>query len=1687
MRPSNRDHRIERIWKRLRTGAIMTALLLVLLQAGKDRLNWLAGSGVQAQAPQSSVSVDIDLPSESTGSRGGTLALRIFSPANRSGMRHSEGAPVVILAPGADNPGSLEAPVPRASGAIRISFLYPGGRDAATQRASAGSYDYRGESSIAAMRDVILYAAGQLADRNGRRISEVVPVPVQTRNIGLFGSSNGGNMVVAVLARHGVELAPYVRYLIQWESPVLSQVATVDAGPTRLSCSNNRRESLSSGNPWYRPEGNSLTELAIDYSRIRYSPSNPSVPVFFDGNGDGQYTTVADPARLGCQTPDLNGDGQISTVEDRALGAYGSATGKQYYSRQATAALARSGSVRSWPATIATTEEANTYWDLREAVRLYGQAVSQVPELEAMVLTGFTDHVQTTMTENAHVRLAFENLRNLGTWVRINPGRQTALQVDSKLSTRRDLPDNPPNTSPADWTARATYTYPDNVESTYWAAAVYEMADRARLASRAAMGESEEESEPSLSPTLTTTDEVDLGLVSASTDSHGIDPNWLPSPRVMVSSTSSNLQGAVANNTVVKRDGTVIVFYRQGSANNWAQSSNNGQTWSSPGLLYPAAASGAQSSISADIDQSDNLYIVWRSSQFSLGFAKFNGSRWTGTTINTLGRTESDRIGFSQVTVDRKGRIHVMWQQGDHQSYSTGLKATCWYARSTDGGLTFRSTQLSTGNSSHAAFPVADFGGTAGENLMIAWRENVNGCSSTNPSACSPNGWNWDVKGRISRDGGASWGAVFTLRGSGRNDADDDQWDPNVVVDRNGVFHVFYHVYHNNTFPDLNANIVYEHSLDGGATWKPPIQLSTNNVRSHLVKTAYDYTNNYVWCAWKDETDFGKVEGTNQADLKAVYIRNSGTPTIGTQEFVTDHLTSEVAFHNFKVGGNGILHATYNLAVEGGSSDKIYYTQRQAPASLPTLTVSPASLSFESAAGSSPLTIESNGAWTIQESLDWLSLSKSAGSGNDGVTVTVTASQSLQDRSGSITISSGNLTRTVSVAQRKLVPTLTASTSTLTVGATGGAQSLTITSNTTWNASENSDFVSLSPASGSGNGTITVTCLANSQSSSRTASITLTGNGMAALTISLTQSGLVPVSPTISDYSIFSINVQDFSYPEKSIATVNRILDIHEKHAIPVDLYLTTTMIDLFEQLSPALVQRLKTSPVVSVSYHVRPPKPYYTKFDWAGLGTKSTAEQYSTIMNYETHGLDLVTGLPTAASGGYQKLKEVLGIAPWAATAQADGGLAQQAALVFKALGARFRVIHGTASNLGDKQDGTYVRPEHYDLLLFQTVGQEVRTVVENGITQARQAAGAKAPYFVGIKMHDNDFFAVDSAWVTVYVNSSRRPPFNTSKKSALLSDAEQQAVWQHYESTVGYVASQRSRLTSVGLPGVWQMLNPSITPTPAPVVSSTSKVHISGTMHIESNRLRWPKVDALLAFFERATKAGKVGQQTSAMKWSVGADIGWLTGEPRAAEVIAKLEAMGVEMDIHAHNFADRANCAAQITRLGGHPNKVSSGNIVTEIDALRSPVKGSNGATWQAEILYGTTQRPGHSEGADDTSYGVWRPKSGSEYTTHDPAGNLISVGGGPRTLTGATSIIDKLKSLTGLPPVYSTTVMVHPDTLVVVGTSDGIDKIEAWAATAGKEAVVKWGTLTETAAAWIAAGAKSSRVVDLSTLQ
>ncbi|MEK9155588.1 MAG: hypothetical protein AAB839_02975, partial [Patescibacteria group bacterium] len=281
-----------------------------------------------------------------------------------------------------------------------------------------------------------------------------------------------------------------------------------------------------------------------------------------------------------------------------------------------------------------------------------------------------------------------------------------------------------------------------------------------------------------------------------------------------------------------------------------------------------------------------------------------------------------------------------------------------------------------------------------------------------------------------------------------------------------------------------------------------------------------------------------------------------------------------------------------------------------------------------------------------------------------------------------------------------------------------------------------------------------------------------------------------------SAYAIFSINVQDFSYTQESADTVNRILDIHETYNVPVDIYLTNWMTDIYEDETPELLERLKTSSVAVVDYHTRPPLPYYWTglYDHIGLADMNADERYEAIMNYETHGLDLATGDYTSEEGGYAYLKEVMGYAPPVASLLGSGDIAQSGWQVFSDLGATFTVSHDETLNLGEKKGVLYARPEHVDLKLFEHVGEDADDVLDEAFDDALAAEDGVAPYFIGIKMHDNDFFAEDSAWTTVYQSGDGRdgPPYPTTLTSDLLSDADKDAMWDLYEETVAAVAAR-------------------------------------------------------------------------------------------------------------------------------------------------------------------------------------------------------------------------------------------------------------------------------------------------------
>lgn len=349
-----------------------------------------------------------------------------------------------------------------------IYFLFPGGIDHETGRRPDGIYDHRGMNCIKALRDVILYASGKLSDVYGRKIDDVISTPILHNNIGLIGVSNGGNIVIATPAIYGDEMKDYLKYIIQWESPVSSQIATVDLGPIRFDCTPNNfvNPRYISYNPLF---------LEVDFSDICYNASESVYKVFHDGNGDKHYTTITRPD-TGLPTPDLNLNGVLELNEDFPLSSYTDGK-KDFYSRSVTHALADNNVFSEWPDDIANPEEADSYWNLREAVRLYSDAIKNIPDLRGMILASSKDHVQSA-PDKPHIHQAFDGWNNSNAWVKINPSPHYLIEIDSSLAERDDLPNNKPNIPPSNWSIY-DYCIPEDIpDGIYQLASIHEMADR---------------------------------------------------------------------------------------------------------------------------------------------------------------------------------------------------------------------------------------------------------------------------------------------------------------------------------------------------------------------------------------------------------------------------------------------------------------------------------------------------------------------------------------------------------------------------------------------------------------------------------------------------------------------------------------------------------------------------------------------------------------------------------------------------------------------------------------------------------------------------------------------------------------------------------------------------------------------------------------------------------------------------------------------------------------------------------------------------------------------------------------------------------------------------------------------------------------------------------------------------------
>lgn len=396
---------------------------------------------------------------------------------------------------------------------------------------------------------------------------------------------------------------------------------------------------------------------------------------------------------------------------------------------------------------------------------------------------------------------------------------------------------------------------------------------------------------------------------------HGIGSNWDSEVLIPRYDTSKNQRGVLFNNLAVSPSGRIFLLTTESNPSSGLisgcylyYSDDNGNNWSSPKLFQPMQLVIGPSPMKLVFGTDNNLHLLWNAKNPAAVFY----SRYDYN-LNLL--IDTIRIASkvlyndfaTHFTVDRNGRLHAIWHEGNTGSNQT---AEVYYGRSTNGGLTWSVQRLSNMDGKHSAFPRAQFEACSGDTLAIAWRDSVSSSGSLQ---------NWDVYMCISTNGGINWNAPFAAASTS-----DYESDPDIVIDDLNNIHLFYHVYPVGN-PFYGANIKYKMTSNLGINWVNIQQLSELNKRSHLLEgERYDPVRNILWAMWKDERDFSG--GNAKADIIITYSTNRGI-SWSVPEFATDKGDSSVGFKAAEFMPNGDYIINYECGPSFNNL-RVYFRKR---------------------------------------------------------------------------------------------------------------------------------------------------------------------------------------------------------------------------------------------------------------------------------------------------------------------------------------------------------------------------------------------------------------------------------------------------------------------------------------------------------------------------------------------------------------------------------------------------------------------------------------------------------------------------------------------------------------------------------------------------------------------------------------
>lgn len=225
-------------------------------------------------------------------------------------------------------------------------------------------------------------------------------------------------------------------------------------------------------------------------------------------------------------------------------------------------------------------------------------------------------------------------------------------------------------------------------------------------------------------------------------------------------------------------------------------------------------------------------------------------------------------------------------------------------------------------------------------------------------------------------------------------------------------------------------------------------------------------------------------------------------------------------------------------------SVQITVTQEGRTEVIPTLSVSPETISVTAIEQTSIFDISSNTDWTISSDQSWCTPAVISGNGDKTISCSISENTQSQSRTAIITVSAGSISRKITMTQAgKEIPTLSLSRESISVTANEQMFSFDISSNTNWTISSDQSWCTPAVTSGNGDKTISCSVSENIQSQIRTATLIINVEGLSKRVI-VTQSG----------EEIVNINIPDPNFKAYLIANydTNKDGEISEKEALSI-------------------------------------------------------------------------------------------------------------------------------------------------------------------------------------------------------------------------------------------------------------------------------------------------------------------------------------------------------------------------------------------------------------------------------------------------------------------------------------------------------------------------------------------------------